>query len=147
MQVIVVSACLLGINCRYDGKAVKDMSEELRKRGYLPVPVCPEQLSGLPTPRECCEIVGGDGFDVLVGKARVLTRSGRDVTSHFIRGAREAYRVCRIVGADLAILKDLSPSCGVERIYDGSFTGGKKRGSGVTAAYLKEKGIDVLAGF
>ncbi len=143
MRVCVVSACLLGIECRYDAKSVADFSTWLKNRGFVPVPICPEQLSGLPTPRESCEIVGGDGFDVLNGEARVLSKSGKDVTSYFLRGAEVAYRICRLVEAEIAFLKEFSPSCGTERIYDGSFTGKKKKGCGVTAAYLKSRGIDI----
>ncbi len=143
MKVCIVSACLLGIPCRYDGRAVADLSEEFKRMNYLPVPVCPEQLSGLPTPRECCEIAGGDGFDVVSNKARVVTRTGNDITDYFIRGAELTYKICRTVGADVFFAKNFSPSCGVDMIYDGSFTGNKKKGAGVTSAYLKEKGIRV----
>ncbi len=139
----VVSACLLGLECRYDGKAVCDLTDKLRKNGYTPVPACPEQLSGLPTPRECCEIVGGDGFDVIRGGARVLTNSGKDVTETFLKGAKMVYRVCEIVEAEVAFFKDFSPSCGVKQIYDGTFSGAKKKGCGVVTAYLLSRGIEV----
>jgi len=142
-DVCLVSACLLGIKCRYDARSVADLSRELKDAGYIPVPVCPEQFSGLPTPRECCEIAGGDGMDVIDGRARVLTQSGKDVTDYFLRGAEIALRICRIVEAEVAFLKELSPSCGVSKIYDGSFTGRIKEGCGVTAACLKRNGIAV----
>jgi uncharacterized protein YbbK (DUF523 family) len=143
MKVCTVSACLLGFPCRYDGRAVADFSKKLEEEGYLPVPLCPEQLSGLPTPRDSCEIVGGDGYDVLCGEAMVKTRDGRDLTSNFLQGAKMAYRLCKIVKAEIFFAKNLSPSCGAGIIYDGSFTGNKKMGWGVTSAYLIKKGITV----
>ncbi len=143
-MIALVSACLVGINCRYDGgnvlnRKLLDVSESI-----LLVPVCPEQLAGFPTPRVCCEIVGGDGFDVLSGNARVVTVDGRDVTGLFVRGAEEVLKVAKLVRAELAVMKDLSPSCGCGTIYDGSFSGSKRRGFGVTSAMLKLSGFDVV---
>jgi len=110
----------------------------------LAVPVCPEQLGGMATPRETCEIVDGDGEDVLDGKARVVTRSGRDVTAAFVEGAARTLAAARQHGCRLAILKARSPSCGVGVIYDGSFSGSLKPGSGVAAALLRRAGIEVI---
>ncbi|MFC4767632.1 DUF523 domain-containing protein [Effusibacillus consociatus] len=140
---IVISACLIGCHCRYDGDA--NLVEELRsmvERGEA-IPVCPEQMGGLSTPRPPAQIVGGEGKDVLEGRARVITDGGQDVTSEFLKGAEEALRVAKLVGAAEAILKERSPSCGSSMIYDGSFTGKKKSGRGVTAALLEENGIRV----
>ncbi len=142
----IVSACLLGINCRYDGGNVVDerLIEAVRSGKIVPIPVCPEQLSGLPTPRKTCEIVNGDGFDVLKGKAKVLTRDGDDLTEVFIKGANEVLKIAKLVNAKIAIMKNYSPSCGCGTIYDGSFTGGKRSGYGVTSALLMLNGIRVM---
>jgi uncharacterized protein YbbK (DUF523 family) len=121
-----------------------DEIQKLIKEGKA-IPVCPEQLGGLSTPRNPAEIVGGDGEDVLDGKARVIDNQGRDVTDAFIRGAYETYRIAKTIGADEAILKEKSPSCGSCWIYDGSFQGKKKPGVGVTTALLKRKGIKVIS--
>jgi len=96
------------------------------------------------TPRESCEIVGGDGFDVLKGKAKVVSRSGLDLTEQFIRGANEVLKLVKLFGIKRAVLKDLSPSCGVKMIYDGTFSGRLKRGVGVTTALLTLNGVEVL---
>jgi uncharacterized protein YbbK (DUF523 family) len=141
----IVSACFAGIHCRYDGRHNEvDEIQKLIKEGKA-IPVCPEQLGGLSTPRNPAEIVGGDGEDVLDGKARVIDNQGRDVTDAFIRGAYETYRIAKTIGADEAILKEKSPSCGSCWIYDGSFQGKKKPGAGVTTALLKRKGIKVIS--
>jgi len=140
---MIVSACLIGVKCRYDGSdALNDWVIELSNRFKL-IPVCPEQLGGLPTPRKCCEIVGGDGFDVLKGNARVLSEDGIDLTERFLRGAYETLRIAKTLNVERAILKDLSPSCGVECIYDGTFSGKVRRGVGVTTALLIMNGIEV----
>ncbi len=141
MKIFIVSSCILGLECRYNGKAFADLSDRLKD--CITIPVCPEQLAGFPTPRERCEIVGGDGFDVINGKARVLTESGKDVTELFLKGAKMTLKICRIVKASDAILKDFSPSCGVESIYDGSFSGKRVKGVGVTAALLLKNGIKI----
>jgi uncharacterized protein YbbK (DUF523 family) len=141
----IVSACFAGIHCRYDGRHnAVDEIQKLIKEGKA-IPVCPEQLGGLSTPRNPAEIVGGDGEDVLDGKARVIDNQGRDVTDAFIRGAYETYRIAKTIGADEAILKEKSPSCGSCWIYDGSFQGKKKPGVGVTTALLKRKRIKVIS--
>lgn len=143
MERKLVSACLAGVHCRFDQKHQKDEKVlELVKNGEA-IPVCPEQLGGLSTPRTPAEIVGGDGEDVLDGKAKVITKEGKDVTEAFIKGARETLRLAQMIGAKKVILKERSPSCGSCMIYDGSFSGRKKRGMGVTAALLKRNGIEV----
>lgn len=142
---IVVSACLAGCRCRYDGgKKTDPKIERLVARG-LAIPVCPEQLGGLCTPRSPCEIQNGAGADALLGNARVLARDGRDVTENFLRGAYETLRICKMTGAKEAVLKAQSPSCGCGLIYDGTFSGKKKEGDGVTAALLRKNGIQVLS--
>ncbi len=107
------------------------------------IPVCPEQLGGLATPRPTAEISGGTGADVLEGRAEVRTSSGADVTDNFTRGAREALSIAKAAGAREAILKAKSPSCGCGLIYDGTFSGRLVEGNGVTAELLIRNGIIV----
>ncbi|BCJ85472.1 DUF523 domain-containing protein [Effusibacillus dendaii] len=140
----VVSACLVGCECRYDKKSAwqEDIEQFVTDRSA--VPICPEQLGGLPTPRNPAEIVGGDGFDVLAGRARVIDSQGNVVTKEFVDGAYQALQLARTAGATEAILKERSPSCGSHMIYDGSFSGAKKAGVGVTAALFMQNGIAVF---
>ena len=143
MMTVAVSQSLAGIPCRYDGKASRDSYvEELVQRGET-LCVCPECLGGMTTPRRPSEIVGGDGHDVLDGRARVMDSAGEDVTGFFIRGAQATLEACIKRGVYRAVLKAKSPSCGAGEIYDGSFTGRLKPGDGVTAALLKRNGISV----
>ena len=139
---IIVSACLLGFNCRYDGESRPDedlLSSALKE---LFVPVCPEQLGGLPTPRAPSEIIGGDGLDVLEGKSRIIDASGRDVTDCFLRGATEVMRLLELLKISTAIMKEKSPSCGVCHIRrNGSIV----RGTGVTSSLLTKSGIRVIS--
>jgi len=139
----IISSCLLGINCRFDGK-VKLYSEilDLTKEEKL-VPVCPEQLGGLPTPRIPQEIQGCSGEDVLDGKGKVLNKKGEDVTLNFIKGAEEVLKIARMFNVSEFIGKARSPSCGYGEIYDGSFSNKLIKGNGVTAALLKRNGIKI----
>ena len=140
----LISACLLGIGCAWDGGGCEnDGALELLKSEPL-VPVCPEQLGGLPTPRTPQEIQGGSGEDVLDGRCRVLNRDGEDVTGQFIRGAEETLRVARVLGADGFIARSRSPSCGCSRIDDGSFSGKLVEGEGVTTALLRRNGFTII---
>jgi len=135
----IVSGCLAGINCKYDGKnKLNRKVRALIKKGEAIV-VCPEQLGGLPTPREPANLTG-DGKDVLEGRAKVLTRSGKDVTKNFIRGAREVLRLAKLLRVKEAILKARSPSCGSGRVW---ISGRVRKGDGVTATLLKKNGIKV----
>jgi len=142
---ILVSACLVGCHCRYDGgtKEKPDFVQLIREGKA--VPVCPEQMGGLPTPRLPSEIVGGDGEAVLDGRARVVNSAGDDVTAQFLAGAREALRMAEAAGASVAILKERSPSCGSAAIYDGTFSGATVPGAGVTAALLRRHGVRVYS--
>lgn len=141
---ILVSACLAGINCKYNGKNNKIESVvDLVAQGRA-IPVCPEQLGGCPTPRQVAEISGGTGADVLEGRARVVLIDGNDVTAEFLKGAREVLNIAELTGAKKAILKSKSPSCGCGRIYDGTFSGKLKEGNGVTAELLLRNGIKVI---
>ncbi|WZL74511.1 DUF523 domain-containing protein [Clostridiaceae bacterium 35-E11] len=141
---ILISACLAGVHCRYDGgnNETKEMVRWVQKGKAILA--CPEQLGGLSTPRLPCEIVDGDGGDVLCNKAMVINKEGQDQTRYFIKGAEETLRIAKLYGVKTAILKARSPSCGSGCIYDGSFSGGKKKGDGITAAILKQNGIKVL---
>ncbi|MBN6187984.1 DUF523 domain-containing protein [Aneurinibacillus sp. BA2021] len=139
----IVSACLIGCECRYDQKDNRVSEVEAFVKDGKAIPVCPEQLGGLPTPRNPAEIVGGDGFDVLDGKAKVIDNKGNDVTNLFLQGARQALHMAQTVHAKEAILKERSPSCGSTFIYDGSFSGTKQKGVGVTAALLMRHGLSV----
>jgi uncharacterized protein YbbK (DUF523 family) len=142
---ILVSACLLGLNTKYDGG--HSLNEKVCSLSNLVplVPVCPEQLGGLATPRPRAEIQGGDGYDVLSGRAHVLTDTGTDSTEAFLRGARETVKLASAVSAEAALLKARSPSCGNCRIFDGSFSGATHDGAGVTAALLLQNGIPVFS--
>ena len=131
---ILVSACLLGVYCRYNGERKQmDGIERLMERAEL-IPVCPEILGGLPTPRPAAERVGN----------RVMNREGADVTEAYRRGAEETLRLAELFGAKMALLKERSPSCGMGKIHDGSFLGRIVDGSGVTAELLASYGVTVL---
>ena len=131
---LLVSACLLGCACRYDGKSKENafVLSLLQKHEWIPV--CPEQLGGLSTPRPCAERRGD----------RVVTSEGRDVTEHYQRGAREALRIYRMLGCEAAVLKARSPSCGSRHIYDGTLSGVCIPGEGVCAQLLRENGVRVI---
>ena len=131
---ILISACLLGENCRYDGKSKPCDAVLALKDKYNLIPICPEVLGGLPTPRVPSEIVGD----------RVLMRDGRDVTENYRLGAERALEIAKENGCTVAILKSRSPSCGKGAIYDGSFTGTLTDRDGVTAELLIANGIRVL---
>jgi uncharacterized protein YbbK (DUF523 family) len=139
----LVSACLLGINCNFEGKnKLQPQLLEEFKKGEL-YPICPEVLGGLSIPRIPAEIQGGDGLDVIEGKAYVVNMQGIDVTDEFMKGAYEVLRIAEVIDAKEALLVERSPSCGCGEIFDGSFTGKLKSGDGVAAALLKKKGIKV----
>lgn len=139
----LVSMCLLGVNCNFEAKnwLNPQLLEEFQKGNLFPI--CPEVLGGLSVPREPAEIQGGTGADVLAGKAKVVNMQGQDVTSQFLKGAQEALRIAKAVGAKEALLTERSPSCGCGLIFDGSFKGKFIEGDGVTAALLKKNGIKV----
>ena len=131
---LLISACLLGCCCRYDGASKpQPWVEELAQKHTL-VPVCPEQMGGLSTPRTPSERVGD----------KVLMRDGTDVTAQYRRGAEEALRLYGLFGCEAALLKARSPSCGLGRIYDGTHTGTLTNGNGVLAELLMEMGVKVV---
>ncbi len=133
---ILVSACLLGCSCRYDGKSKPDerVLALLSDSPHTLIPVCPEIMGGLSTPRVAAERLG----------CRVLRADGSDVTEAYEKGAREVLRLSRLYGAHAAILKAKSPACGIGKIYDGTFTRTLTDGDGVLAALLKQNGIHVM---
>lgn len=133
-MIIGVSACLLGENCKYNGGNNESKKLKDYVKGHNVVPVCPEVMGGLPTPRDPAEIIGGV----------VRQKSGRSVDEEFRAGARAALKKVKDAGAELAILQSRSPSCGVKEIYDGTFTGHLVKGKGVFAAMLEEEGIRAM---
>ncbi|MTD38971.1 DUF523 domain-containing protein [Erwinia sp. CPCC 100877] len=141
---IGISACLGGICCRYDGKAKEIRALKELVAAKQAVVICPEVLGGLPTPREPAEIVNGDGFAVWQKQAKVLTITGTDVTQQFMEGAITAYQELKARGITSIILKEGSPSCGSQLIYDGTFSGVTKAGIGVAAAYFMKQGIKIV---
>lgn len=141
---ILLSACLAGVDCRYDGGSrLEQELIDLVKQGKA-ILVCPEQLGGMTTPRPPCEIIGGDGEAVLKGQAKVSNCHGEDRTACFVKGAEETVKIAKLYGAKAAILKAKSPSCGSGHIYDGTFSKKLQDGDGVTTALLKKNGFVVL---
>lgn len=143
---IIVSACLLGINCVFDGSSnINIRILELMEK-YILIPVCPEQLGGLSTPRDPQDIIQGSGEDVLLGKANVVTINGNDVTVNFKKGASEVLDVAKLNKVKIAIFKENSPSCGVHFIYNVKQNQKfKTSGKGVTTALLLENGLRIIS--
>lgn len=133
MENVVISACLLGVACRYDG-GWREYDLKNLKEKYNLIPVCPEIYGGLPTPRIPGEIAGD----------RVVNRDGVDVTGQYEKGARETLHIARLFGAKYALLKAKSPSCGSGKVYDGTFSSVLVDGDGITARLLKEYGIEIF---
>ena len=131
---ILVSACLLGINCKYDGTSNKNEKVLKLAKDFILIPVCPEILGGLPTPREPAEQKG----------KKVITKSGKDVTKFFQKGAKEVLKIAKIFKIKKAILKQKSPSCGCGKIYDRTFSGRLIKGDGITTKLLKKNKIKVF---
>ena len=146
MQKILVSRCLLGHRVRYDGGASGpfDQLQQWVDEGRV-VPLCPEVAGGLPTPRAAAEIPGGQGGEVLDGRAAVITTDGADVSAEFLSGAYQALELVQKHGIRIAVLKVNSPSCGNLLTYDGTFSGVKVSGEGVTAALLRRYGVQVFS--
>ena len=131
---ILVSACLLGIYCRYDGRCETDERVMALSQDHVLIPVCPEQLGGLPTPRSAVELLDG----------RAVTRNGADLTEAFERGVQQVLRVARLTGARAAVLQPRSPSCGRGIIYDGTFSGTRIEGDGALTQCLRAQGFLLL---
>jgi uncharacterized protein YbbK (DUF523 family) len=132
MKIYLVSACLMGLKTRYDGKAMPSTASSKILAGGICIPVCPEQLGGLPTPRVAADLTGGNGHDVLAGRARVITREGIDVTGNFILGARQVLELAKKQAIEKVFFKSRSPSCGLRPQV------------GVTAALLISEGYSVV---
>ncbi len=153
MQKILASACLLGQPLRYDGRdyaSGSDLNSDIlaswQDEGRI-VSICPEVVGGLAVPRPPAEIQGGDGGAVLDGTTAVMTAAGDDVSDNFMAGAKQALALCQQHGIAIAILVESSPSCGSHQIRDGSFSGAKVAGMGVTTALLRQHGISVFNQF
>lgn len=132
MKIYLVSACLLGLKTRYDGRSIPGDACRKAIAGAVCIPVCPEQLGGLPTPRAAADLIGGNGHDVLAGKGRVISRNGDDVTENFIVGAQQVLEIARQHDIAGVFLKAKSPSCGLTPKI------------GVTAALLQTEGFEVV---
>jgi len=143
-ETILVSACLLGVNCNYKGgnRLNQRVLDFIKDKNFIPV--CPEIYGGFATPRPDAEIVGGQGQKVLQGQAKVIEPAGTDVSDKFIAGAKEVLKLAQLAGVNLAILKARSPSCGVGQAYDGTFTKTLVQGNGVLAELLSQNGIKVI---
>lgn len=135
---IIISACLLGVNCRYNGggELATEWLEALKDHHLIPV--CPEQLGGMSTPREPSEIVSENPL-------RVESKSGTNVTGAFEKGAIETLKLTELLGVRCAVLKERSPSCGVNGIYNGTFSNVRIPGMGITARLLKNSGLMVYS--
>lgn len=132
---ILVSACLAGVNCRYDGKNNDNIKiKKLIESGKDIIFVCPEQLGGLSTPRVPAELI----------EDKILDKTGKDVTSNFQKGAEETLKIAKMFNIKFAILKAKSPSCGSKQIYDGTFSDTLTKGEGVTTTLLKKNGIEII---
>lgn len=142
MKTILVSACLLGVECNYKGLSSSSSAaglfpffSKMARQGWFIIPVCPEQLGGLSTPRIPAEIIFDNGV------RKVIRADGVDVTDAFMKGANETLRIAKTLGANAAIFKSKSPSCGVYMVYDGTFSGNAIQGQGVCADLLRKHGL------
>lgn len=140
---ILVSACLLGVNCKYNGGNNKneEVMEFLKDKKFIMV--CPEELGGLNTPRIPCEMVGL-ARDILNNKGKIVNKNGDDVTEKFLKGAYETLKIAKSKNIKKAILKAKSPSCGKGLVYDGTFSKKLVLGNGIVAQILKDDGIEVI---
>ncbi|MCK4508995.1 MAG: DUF523 domain-containing protein [Desulfuromonadales bacterium] len=141
---ILVSACLLGLPTRYDGKTKRSsaVSDYLQRENLLPIPVCPEQMAGMSTPRDKTFFLSGDGHAVLADQGKVISASGQSMNEVFCRGAKLTLQIARLSHCNRALLKERSPSCGVHQIYQGDEC---VQGVGVTTALLSKAGLDVIS--
>lgn len=141
----LISACLCGVNCKYNGSNnYNEICDKLFTSGKA-ILVCPEQLGGLPTPRIPSEIIGESSNILNNNNGSVIDKNGNDVTPQFVKGAKETLQIAKKLNIKKAILKDGSPSCGVNYIYNGNFNGSKIKGMGLTAQLLKESSIDIIS--
>ncbi len=141
---ILVSACLLGLPTRYDGKAKRSQAviDYLQRENLLPIPICPEQLAGMTTPRDKTFFQSGDGYDVLMGDGKVISETGQPMNEVFCRGAKLVAQIARLSCCHRALLKERSPSCGVHQVYQGEE---QIQGVGVTTALLINEGLEIIS--
>jgi uncharacterized protein YbbK (DUF523 family) len=140
---VLVSSCLLGLATRYDASDnfSQEVADYIEKHDLTPIPICPEQLAGLSTPRPKCWFSRGDGQDALKGTGQLINEEGQEMTACFIKGAKKALEIARMSGCTRAILQQRSPSCGTRKVYiDQQLT----EGTGITAALLSSEGIEVI---
>lgn len=133
-KIVGISSCLIGVNSKYSGGNNYNKLFKILNKNFIFVPICPEQIGGLSTPRTASEIL----------EEKVITKTGRDVTYEFKKGADESFKIMKSLNANFAILKSRSPSCGYGEIYDGSFSGVLKKGNGITADLLEKNGIEII---
>jgi len=143
-ETALVSSCLLGLATRYDGtdNYCQAIIDYLKSNNLIAIPVCPEQLAGLPTPRKKCWFTAGDGDAVLNGNGKICDEAGQEVTETFYRAATETYKIATISNCKLAILKQRSPSCGSRQVHQNRQL---IKWMGVAAAKLKAAGLTILA--
>lgn len=144
---LLISACMLGLNTKYSGESNIDINlvEYLSKNHIEFFPLCAEQLGGLTTPREACEIESGfTSKDILNGRGRVISKTGLDYTKNFISGAKQVLDFCKTFGITHALLQPRSPSCGFLKVYDGNFDGTLVEGNGILAQLLVDNGISII---
>jgi uncharacterized protein YbbK (DUF523 family) len=134
----LVSACLAGVNCRYDGSNTLNKKVAQLVQEGKGVAICPEMIAGLNTPRACCEMVQDQK-----GRKKIVSKDGEDFTKEFMDGAMKTLEIIKVIGIKKAILQERSPSCGYGRIYDGTFKGTLKKGNGLVAELLIENGIEI----
>lgn len=141
----MISACLAGLNTTYLGKNKLHSMFQWIIEARQGVVFCPEQLGGLKTPRPPAEIINGDGNTALKNAAKILNSLGEDITENFLAGAFETLKLAQLIKPDLIILKERSPSCGVNQIYDGTFSGNIISGTGITTALLQHYGFKTIS--
>jgi len=137
---VLVSACLVGLCTRYDATSARDEAAIRILADGKAIPICPEQLAGLPTPRPRITLVNGDGADLVLGRGQIITEDGRDITKNLIEACRQIVELAKVSGATTALLKEASPSCGVTET---SIDWARRPGPGILTAMLAEAGIEI----
>jgi len=140
---ILVSSCITGLKCRYNGTSSYNESL-LKKLNCNYIHICPELLAGFGIPRKPCEIYGGTGEDVLAGNAKIIDQDGLDITEQMLIGVKEALKICIENKVTKAYLQTKSPSCGYTKIYDGSFSSTLKHGNGIFSALLIKNNVKII---
>jgi uncharacterized protein YbbK (DUF523 family) len=140
---VLISSCITGVKCRYNASSSYNKNL-LEKIGDKYIHICPEILAGFKIPRKPCEINGGSGEDVLTGNAKVINNDGLDITEQILIGISKALQICLENNVAIAYLQTRSPTCGCNKIYDGTFSSTLKKGNGVFTAILIKNGIEVV---